>query len=257
MNLSIPMDFERLPEFWQLCEVLKQSNEHCQANRGRPVSRGEIHDQALLSWLRLWVVLGYLARTTNRPGWLSKAGERQLAAALTQYGEEEPPVQALVASGLLRVVADGWQCDLFAGDNRHLSGTYLSREMRGNIRSALARAKNNIAAEAMMQANLLSPEVYRKRDGSKMSPREVDRSMVLIMTLDRCLKAPGRQQGTYTGGLLADACAVIEAVKPEDLTRFYNWLAENAGRAAIPDSAEAVLLDWNRIHAVSLMDAMN
>src|SRR5579863_8720809 len=103
MTLNLPLDFERLPEFWQLKETLRAAWWERVAAEGKTTDYGttglrdeesgnwhrddarnpqagtptlqpmdaEIEDMAALLWVRLWIVLGYLARATNRPGWLN------------------------------------------------------------------------------------------------------------------------------------------------------------------------------------------
>jgi hypothetical protein len=136
---------------------------------------------------------------------------------------------------------------LFAATNAHLAGDYLAPEKRGNLRSRLNAVKNTIAAMAMQQALLLPPETFKKRDGTVMTQREVDRSMILILTLDRCLKARSRSGGDYTQGLLADAFAALEVTKPEELQEFYYWLLEHKGQPAVPETAEDILKEWDRV----------
>jgi len=252
-ELKLPLDFERLPEFWQLAEALRNAQvvaEKAQGQEARAMGEAEVAEMSMLLWLRLWVVLGYLARTTNRPGWLNASGERQVNAAFRQFGEDCPPVKVLEAGTLLRGGEDGYYCDLFTATNKHLAGDFLSKEERGNRRSLPARSKNVIAHEAMQQSQLLPPEVFRKRGGEKMQQREIDRSMILIITLDRCLKLRPRFKSTFTEGLLADACHVIETTKPEDLEAFYETLAERWDHPATPKSADDILRDWERVYDV-------
>ena len=135
-ELKLPLDFERLPEFWQLTERLRQERvkagpsntniEHQTSNIER-----ELRETAVLLWVRLWVVLGYLARSTNRPGWLNEAGARQVNAAFDQFGEDETPVEMMVGS-LLKIQPPrpsppgegeaGYMCDLFAALKADLAG---------------------------------------------------------------------------------------------------------------------------------------
>jgi hypothetical protein len=243
-ELKLPLDFERLPEFWQLAEALRNT-------RSTPVSEPELNETAVLLWMRLWIVLGYLARTTNRPGWLNAPGQRQLNQAFRQFGEDCPPVEILIAGTLLRRGNDGCYCDLFTATNRHLAGDHLTKEERGNRRSLPARNKNVIAHEAFQQSQLLPAEVFRKRDGQAMIQREIDRSMVLIITLDRCLKQRARFKSNFTEGLLADAHQVIETTPQEELDAFYGWLAEKWDHPAVPKSADEILRDWDRIFQTS------
>jgi len=247
-ELRLPLDFERLPEFWQLTEALRNARRN--TTPISTVNELELNETALQLWLRLWIVLGYLARTTNRPGWLNATGQRQVNQAFRQFGDDCPPVEILVAGTLLRREndgCDGCYCDLFTVTNRHLAGDHLSKEERGNRRSLPSRSKNVIAHEAFQQSQLLSPEVFRKRDGNTMCQREIDRSMVLIITLDRCLKQRARFKSNFTEGLLADACHVIETTPQAELDAFYGWLAEKWDHPAIPKSADEILRDWTRV----------
>ena len=254
LEIKLPLDFERLPEFWQLTEALRSAVEaRAAAGPAGPAGlecQADVDATAVLLWVRLWVVLGYLARTTNRPGWLNAAGERQVNQAFRQFGDDAPPVTVLLAGGLVRREADGIYCDLFTATNKHLAGDFMTKEERGNRRSLPARSKNVIAQEAMMQAQLLPPEVFRRRDGTPLEQRDVDRCMVLVITLDRCLKARPRFKSNFTAGLLADAAHVVDTAAGE-LPMFYEWLAEHFDKPATPKSADEILKDWARMLRVS------
>ena len=258
MELKLPLDFERLPEFWLLAERLRDERMMAVTVASPQPSPAEAEREvmatAILLWVRLWVLLGYLARSTNRPGWLNESGARQLNAAFPQFGDETSPV-TIMEGNLLRKAEDGgWQCDLFAGLNPHLAGNFVSGVKRGNLRSRLKAAQTEIAASAMQQGLLLPPEHLRKRDGTTMVRQEIDRAMILVMTLDRCLSLPRRKAGDFGEGLLADACAVAMAHDQKDLQQFYYWLAEHAGNAALPASAEEILKDWDRIWKTAVAD---
>jgi hypothetical protein len=276
-ELKLPLDFERLPEFWQLKEALLAERQKQPTVGGTSglasISELSSRDKfcegmAILLWLRLWVVLGYLARVTSRPGWLNELGVRQVNEAFWQFGDDCPPVEMLVRSTLLRraeprpdieprlgdspaPAGEGYMCDLFGKTNEHLSGTYLSKEERGNRRSLAERSKNMIAAEAKQQGFLLPPETFRTRSGEVMDKTAVDRSMVLVITLDRCLKRGQRHTGTFTQGLVADADWVVRNTSQEHLTQFYKWLGERHDHPATPKSAEDVLRDWEATFRVA------
>jgi hypothetical protein len=210
----------------------------------------EIEDTAALLWIRLWIVLGYLARATNRPGWLNAAGERQLNhACQRKFGEDCPPVGILTAGMLLRKVEDGHVCDLFATTNAELAGNYLTKEEIGNRKSLIPRSKKVIAQTAKDQAQLLPKDFFHKRDGTVMNEQEVDRSMIVIISLDRAVtpKRAPRFQSTYTQGLVADACHVVETTSQEYLAEFYGWLCVVRDHPATPKSAEEVLRDFDRL----------
>jgi len=263
MTLNLPLDFERLPEFWQLKETLRgawlgRAAAAGGGQAGMPAAEAyaradaEIDDVAAVLWIRLWVVLGYLARATNRPGWLNAAGERQLNHACgRKFGEDCPPVGVLAAGTVLRKVEDGYMCDLFATVNPQLAGTFLTKEKRGNLRSLVGRSKNVIAHDAVAQAQLLPRDFFRKRDGTLMQQPEVDRSMIIIISLDRALKLRARHQSTFTQGLVSDAWYVQETTPAEQLTEFYKWLSEVHDHPATPKSAEEILRDFDRLLKVS------
>jgi len=210
----------------------------------------EIEDTAALLWIRLWIVLGYLARATNRPGWLNAAGERQLNhACQRKFGEDCPPVGILTDGMVLRKVEDGHVCDLFATTNAELAGNFLTKEEIGNRKSLIPRSKKLIAQTAKDQAQLLPKDFFHKRDGTLMNEPEVDRSMIVIISLDRAVtpKRAPRFQSTYTQGLVADACHVVETTSQEDLAEFYGWLCVVRDHPATPKSAEEVLRDFDRL----------
>jgi hypothetical protein len=163
----------------------------------------------------------------------------------------------LVRGTLLQAAeGGGYVCDLFARTNGHLSGDHLTKEERGNRRSLPERCKQMIAAEAVHQGHLLPPEVFRTRNGELLDRAAVERSMVLIITLDRCLLREGeryapRHKGTFTQGLVADADWVVRHTPQEHLARFYKWLRERHDHPATPKSAEDVLRGWEATFAVA------
>ena len=261
MMLNLPLDFERMPEFWQLKETLRTSALELaakdEAKAGVPAGmfgpvEELVEDTAALLWVRLWIVLGYLARSTNRPGWLNAAGERQLNHAYRRVGGDGSAVNILTMGTVLRKVEDGWVCDLFAATNAELAGNFLTKEERGNRRSLVGRCKNVIGHDAKAQAELLPKDFFRKRDGVLLNEKEVDRIMIVIISIDRALKLRQRHRGTYTQGLVADAFFIQEATPQEDLVEFYKWLSEVHDHPATPKSAEEVLLDFDRLLKVSL-----
>ena len=175
-----------------------------------------------------------------------------------------PPVEMLVRGTLLKAESgpcgrppaesgnpDGYFCELFSKTNGHLSGTFLTKEERGNRRSLAERSKHMIAAEAKQQGFLLPPETFRTRTGEAMDKTAVERSMVLIITLDRLLKRGQRHTGTFTQGLVADADWVVRNTPQELLAQFYKWLGERQDHPATPKSAEDVLRDWDATFGVA------
>ena len=250
-ELKLPLDFERLPEFWQLGEALRG-----RVRREVQLSDHQITGLSVQLWLRLWVVLGYLARSTNRAGWLNRMGEQQVNTAFDQFGDDCQPVDVLNGN-LLRKVDDGYQCDLFLKINPQLAGDYVSKEKKGNVRSRLNAGKTTVAATAVTQGNLLPAEIFRKRDGTKMDDRESATAMRVILTLDRQV-SPGykRHASTYTEGLIADAWHYAGELEPDKLDAFYCWLAERKDHPMTPKTAEDVVRNWETTYAASMVDVI-
>jgi hypothetical protein len=252
MELNLTLDFERLPEYRLLCDAL--------ASRRNDKTAG-IEMAATHIWMRLWVELGYQAQITNRAGWLSKNAAALFERSLEpMFGDDCRPMNLLVEAGcvteeILRAPGDpagasaasgNYFCERFAKANAHLAGNFRSREERGAAASALERNKNKIAHEAQAQAMLLPTEIFKRRDGSAMAQGEVDRSMIMIKTLDNCLKAPGRSKKHYTEGLIADAGQAVSVHQNSELREFYVWLSLNREHPAVPKTAEQILAEFEK-----------
>jgi len=248
MELRIPVDFERLPEFRLLCRELRarQSEKQSEGQSDQAVER-----VAVFIWMRLWVELAYLAQTTNEPGMLTVAGFKLFESTLEPlFGEGCEVAKILCESAILRADPRGtdcFYCERFARMNAHLAGNFKSREVRGAAGSALERNKHHIAREAHQQGMLLPPEMFKKGDGTQMESSEVNRCMVVIKTIDNCLQVRGRKQGEYTEGLIADAHGAAEGRTAEDLRKFYVWLAMNREHPLMPKTTEQVLREFERL----------
>ena len=246
--LHLPLDFEQLPEYWQLREALAQRRQKEQAEC-------IIASAATFLFSRLFVVLGYHARSTCRPGILTNAGASQLKQSLDPiYGEDCDPIELLKTSGLL-VNDDGeMKCPLFARLNAHLSGNFKPGHIKGNERSRLSAAMKNIPHESAQQAVLLGmqkPEIFKKRNGDNMTQPEIQRCIIAIRTLDRCLGQTQRHSTGFSGGLMATALAVTEQYDAERLKQFYYWLVNERENPAIPKTTEEVLAQFDTLLPLS------
>ncbi len=219
-----------------------------------PQSPKLIHAVAMLLWQRLFVELGLFAQSNNRPGWLTP-GDAALFEQTVEglFGDDCRPVALLTEAGVLRAVANGdLFCEWFARCNPHLAGDHKTAAEKGNLNSAIVRRQKQIHADVMAQGSLLAPEIYRTRAGEPMERPEQERCLVLIANLDRTLGTRPRRAGDYSEGLLADAHAVITAHDAEALKKFYGWLAANHTKPLIPQTAEQILRDWERVYGASL-----
>jgi hypothetical protein len=252
MNLHAPVDYERLPEFWQLCDSLRHRLALSPAREATPQP---IKQAATFIWWQLFITLGYSARRTNRPGWLSAADERRLAECVEPMFGDNCPVVSVLSDGdtpLLVRVDDGHDCALFRELNQHLAGDHVPKEVRGNNRSQFQRSLKGIAQAAAHQALLLPPEIFTDRAGAPLEQREVDRCMNLILRIDRALLLPGaaprqRPKGEYTAGFIADAVEVVRRKIPDDeMTQWFYWLIDKREAPALPRSAEELLAAFDK-----------
>jgi len=245
LDLRIPLDFERLPEFRMLCDALGRAAKP-------PISRDQIENAATRMWMRLWVELGYLAQSTNQPGLLTPDGVSLfLSTVQALFGEDCKPMEMLELSKCVGPHDEGFFCDRFAKWNPHLSGDYKKQEVRGSVNSAIVRQQNRLVTEAIQQGQLLPMEMFKKRNGEAMSTVEQKRALVLIKNVDNCLKRPSRRQMEFNEGLMADAGFAIEHHTEEDLLKFYFWLANSREQPCVPKSTEQVLSDFEELLAAS------
>jgi hypothetical protein len=248
MDLRLPVDIERLPEFRNLSVTLL-----------RPDA------EVMFIWVRLWIELSYQAQVTNKPGLLDGNGGELFSKSLGGLNITGDIFQTLFKCGILKPEGDkGWFCERFAKLNGHLSGNFVSREQKGAAATAYEKNRARIAHEANQQTMLLAPEVFRvpvsgylvQKDDEPAHPAmrsltapEINRCMVLIKTLDNCLKL-SRKRGEYTEGLIADAWAVAEKHGQEALREFYIWLATNREHPAVPKTTEQVLAKFEEVFAM-------
>jgi hypothetical protein len=246
-TMHVSVDFESYPEFRMLSSLLSA---HAQSKVAHIAS-------AMAHFLhnRLWVELSYQASVTSRPGYLNSKAVTLFQNSVGMYfGDDCPPVEILKQSGWLKVQngveSEELYCERFARECAHLAGNYTSREVKGAVASALERNKKHIAREATAQGMLLPPEVFKKRDGTKLNDVEINRAMVVIKTLDNCMKASSRPKGAYTEGLIADAAAVVDKYSAEALREFYVWLTINREKPLVPRTSEQVLARFDEVKAI-------
>lgn len=239
--LNVPLDYEQLPELWQLRSELQ--------TRASSLTPNQVAEAASYIFLRLFVTLGYLARSTNKPGLLTCAGAKQFTGSLEpRFGDDCDPMRLLETTKLLTPTDADWYCPLFARLNPHLAGNFKPGHVVGNERSRLAAAMKNIPGEALQQGQLLGmrkPEVFKKQNGEDMNSTESQRCIVLIRTLDRCL---GKQRGEYeiSAGMMATSCAIVEKYPAEQLKTFYFWLVSHREDPLTPETTELLLPEFEK-----------
>ena len=253
-ELRVPLDVEQLAEMSQLRSLLRS---HRQAAVATPVNPREIESAASFLFLRLFIVLGYLARSTNKPGRLTAAGALQFRESLEPlYGDNCDPVRLLEESRLLEPTGGEWHCPLFAKLNEHLAGDYRPKHMKGNDMRQVGIAIKEASVAATQQALMVLPEVLRRADGTTYDPQELDRLMLLIGTLDKIFKFT-RQRTQFTEPLLASAaaacvlCNYTSRVVPEELRQFLGWLINHRDHPRVPSTTDQLLADFENLYLSS------
>ena len=259
-ELCVPLDYEQLPELWRLRKAL--AGRLTNSLNPRPASKS-IEATACFLFHRLFVTLGYLAKSTNQPGVLTETGAQQLRASLEPlFGDDCDAVQLLEECGLIQKLETGnlkpeveYVCPLFAKLNLHLSGDYKPGHVKGNVNSRLSVAMKNIVGESAQQMKLLPEDVFQKNDGTTMTDMERQAAVVIIRTLDRCLMKPSRGKFEFSAGLMATAHDVASKHDREKLKQFYFWLANNCERPEVAKTSEEILRDFDRYDALAQSDA--
>ncbi len=269
MQLHVPVDFERLPEFRALRVVV-----------GAECSTWNIGAKAFLVdplcallFLRLWVDLAYQATITRPLGLLPPEGVELFVSGFKELSGAMPgfdPIKLLVAAGLLKAVdgrskmEDGaatpvsnpssnahlpssFLCERFARWNEHLALDHKSAQVRGAEHSALARNKRNIAQASAQQSMLLPPASFKKRDNTPLTGTEMNRALTVINMVDNCLKLARRRSGDYPDGLLHDAVEVCERYDPDQLETAYYWIIDHRDHPGIPKTTEQLLANFGSV----------
>ena len=254
-TLHLPLDHEQLPELWQLKALLQEANDRTVklSPDTKPLTPKQIEAAASWVFTRLFVALGYQARSHNRPGFLPTAGALQFRAAFEPYfGDDCNVVELLEGQGqpspLLRPVEGGWWCDMFARENPHLAGNFKAGHEIGNVNSRVSAAYKNIVGEAAQQALMLLPGFFKRHDGEPMGHKECEQAIILIRALDRVLGAPAAHahNSSFSEGIMAAASKVLDARKPPELMPFYFWVANHANHPVMPKRSEEILADFEK-----------
>ena len=257
-ELRIPLDVEQLTEISQLKSLLRTARTPL-AGPHPTAKEIEVHAGFLL--LRLFVVLGYLARSTNKPGRLTAAGAFQLRESLEPlYGDNCDPVKLLADAQLLVPDGSEWHCPLFARLNEHLAGDYRPKHIKGNDMRQVSIAIREAATAAPHQAQLLIPEACVKvlADGQQapFDTQELDRLMIVIGAIDKQFKFT-RMRTMFTSPLLnaaaaaAAKCGYTAQVVPEEFRQFLGWLYTHKTSPRVPQTTEQVLADFATLFELS------
>jgi hypothetical protein len=239
-ELKVPVDFERLPEVRSLHAKLAEV----------PERAAEAPTVSAWMFMRLWVDLAYQATVSKPLGYLPESAVPLFEGGLTERVRALQPIQLLCATGSLRIVPGGYQCDRFAAMNEHLSPDFLPGRMKGTVHSAFVRGKRQMADSSVQQAILLPPETLKRRDGRPLVGSEINRVILLINCLDRCLKLPPRHSSQFTEGVIFDAADVLERYTAAQLESSYFWIIDHRDHPGMPKTTEQVLMNFGALAAL-------
>jgi hypothetical protein len=190
----------------------------------------------------LWRDLSYAADVHGRPGFLSDGQVGMLRDAL---GLESDPMPMLSSEGgYLRREDGGWFCAAFAAHNRHLSGNTIHMQKLGGLMRGVESRKKALAVEAQQQSLFVPPEVYRRPDGERMDPEQVNRVTMLIKLVDNYTQRTRRGNAEFTEGLVQDAFEVLARHSEEEISRVCVYVHAQRGATAhpaVPQTTEQVL----------------
>lgn len=243
-TLCVPLDYEQLPEMWRLRKALSAWSKS-------DVSPKQIEQAATFIIFRLFVTLGYIARSTNEPGLLPKDCMAEYLSSLEPlFGEDCNVIQMLEGAQLLSAREDGWFCHLFATNNPHLAGNYKRACDKGNVNSRISAALKKVQEGVAQQCLLFPPAIFQDESGHVMTDTESRRAMVLIQMLDRCLDQPQRGVQAFTSGVMAAACNIVRRYDNERLREFYFRLANRRDHPATPRTAEGIMREFDKQFAI-------
>lgn len=239
--ITLDRDYERLHEYRKLCALVGQ--------RVPLLSDKPRLIESVATFLcnRLWVELALSARSTNRPGFLAESESGLYESTVGNIFEKGTIIEALVEAKILFAIEGGYQCPIFAQLNPQTAGNYVSGPRRGNQHSVLERNRKKINMEAIQQGTLLPEEVFKKADGTDLSPAESNRAITLIRTLDFIFDAPSRKNDQFNAGIMADAHSALMTYTAEEMTKIQYWLTDNKNLATVHKTAEALLRNWKDV----------
>lgn len=248
-DLRIPLDVEQRPEIWQLRNLLRDKQ-----SRPQPLTKIELEQAVAFLVFRLFILLGYQAQSTNKPGFLSKTGAAQYLESLDPlYADDTNPIELMMRTEppFLKEVEGGWMCELFAARNSHLAGNFRSPAEKGNLSSRLKAALDKFPEEVDRQAMLFGPEqaaaIFRNSNGEVLSEPDIKRVLFLVRALDRCLMQSSkveRLKASLTPGFVASCYRIIATYAPnsmDELKPFMYWLNENHTHPSLPKTAEEIV----------------
>ncbi|MBI4661807.1 MAG: hypothetical protein HY735_23540, partial [Verrucomicrobia bacterium] len=155
--LQIPVDFASRTEFRLLERAI-----------GKPGA-------AAVLLLYLWRALAYAAENA-RLGSLSCDQATLLAEDVAFLGLENPISLLTALNGFLVPDGDGFFCPLFAADNKQLSPNFVPIQRQGGLARGVVMKRRSLEGVAQQQSLLLDPALFKRPDGSQMSPEETNRA---------------------------------------------------------------------------------
>lgn len=230
MNLTIPRDYERYPEFRKLEAILEKKfpSAHIMAN---------------FLFLKWWIELAYQA--AHCP--LGCAPKEDFTffydkLAIASTGINEPLLlEIFQAAGLFRE-KDGYYFSLtFFTFNEELSREFRASQVKATDAIALKRRKDKFQKWAARDTAALPAEYFTEVDGQKIDEAEMNRMVVLIRCLDSIFSIVEREKKDFGVGAIHDACRMLRRFGPEKTEAILQRLLAKRKMPELPRSTEQFL----------------
>lgn len=230
MNLTVPRDYDRYPEFRKLEAILEKRfpSANIMAN---------------FLFLRLWTELAYQAAHCPL-GCLPKDEFTFFYEALriTATGIDEPLLlEVFKASGMLKEKDAFLFSLMFFTFNEELSREFRASQMKATDAIALKRRKERYQKGVSRDVAALPPEYFNEVDGQKIEAIEMNRIVVLIRCLDSIFSVVERDKKDFGVGVIHDACRMLRRLGPDKTEAILQRLLAKRKSSDLPRSTEQLL----------------
>ena len=166
-------------------------------------------------WLRLWVELALLARSTQKPGLIPAVYVPLVQSGLGAHAGLWP--QLVDPVRLLRSEGADYFCEKFNSLHPHLAQSFEAFHLRGAAMSAYVRQQRKAPAEAAQLDLLLPDQLFTTAEGEVMDRESKQKTIMVIRAVDNALGARDRPQHAFGQGLVHDAWAALQSMGDEQV----------------------------------------
>lgn len=254
--LHFPIDFERREYVRLFKRLILQKNEGGHGVLG------------LTYLFRMWVdwatagvefrSIGLFRGTVDAVPW----DEIELTFIIEDFcgwtGQTGELIKAAIRSGVMELTSRGEGADLVSGlilkdfwsFNPHFSKQYKTMQQKGAMAKAAKASAAELRAGATHNVSLIEGQGKQFALPLDANPTrdEIEKSVALIMMIDRACDKPLRQRSEYTENesLMLSALNVVRGVPQEDIQRVYQYIIVNRDNPRLGKIPERILEQFNR-----------